>query len=121
VQKVKRLTAGRFVGGSTLPSAIGHRPLCVAAYEWLQEQREKPDPVDEGEFGAIVVAPDGTVYRVSSRMEVFEGGEAPFHADGAPVEFLYGALYAGASAVEAVKLAIDFTDGAWGAVQAEIL
>ncbi|MDE2100369.1 MAG: hypothetical protein KGL39_24165 [Patescibacteria group bacterium] len=74
---------------------------------------------DDG-FCAIVITKDGAILRFLKSMRSTKI-EQPFVAIGANEPFVYGALYAGASAQFAVELAIKYTDSAGGDVQVEYL
>jgi hypothetical protein len=91
--------------------------------EWVASGRKKPfDPKCEaGKFGAIVVEKGGRV-RVMQNEGVLCGLEAPFYAEGCGVEFVVGAMAAGATAESAVRLYLKWSDsGVGGAVQVERL
>jgi hypothetical protein len=74
--------------------------------------------IDDNDFCAIEALPDGTILRYLKKMRPVAVNQ-PFIAIGANESFLYGALYAGASAEDAVRLAIRYTDSAGGDVQVE--
>lgn len=74
---------------------------------------------DEG-FAALVVQPDGVIWRIENDM-IAVRQNVEFICVGASEIFMWGALWAGASSEYAVRLAIDHTDGAAGAIQVERL
>ena len=79
-----------------------------------------PDKFDKDEqFEAVWAKPDGSVWQCWHTLHWTPA--APFVAIGAEVSFMYGALYAGASAEQTVRLVIAHTDGAAGEVQVERL
>lgn len=71
-------------------------------------------------FNALWVRPDGMMVKIEHDLRPFDI-PAPFYAIGYPETFMFGALHAGASAYDAVRLAIAHTDGAGGDVQVERL
>lgn len=68
----------------------------------------------EDEFVGLLASEAG-VWRLEPGVRVYRV-EMPWHAIGAPADFLHGALAAGATAERAVELAIRHTDGAAGHV-----
>jgi hypothetical protein len=111
--KVYRLSDGR------LFAAYGFKHIIEACAKWLSDGGEQPPDQGEDDFGGIILAPDG-VFWVSEKFAIFKQN-GPFHAGGAHEEFLYGAMAAGASAVDAVRLAIKYCRDAGGEVMAERL
>lgn len=109
--KIRRLKDRRLFAGSGQLSTI------EACFAWLNGDAEKPAP-DGEPFTGIVLSHMGIV-RIDNRMLLYPGGE--ISVAGAHSEFLLGALYAGASAEEAVRLAIRYGDSAGGDVQVERL
>lgn len=114
--KIHRLPDG------ALFAAMGD-PLYAEAYiEWRETRGDKPEPPEKDEdFYAILVRRDGVVFMVGRDYVPRRAGKAPFYAIGAHVEFLTGALAAGASAADAVRLCIDHCAHAAGDVQVERL
>lgn len=86
--------------------------------EWIQEGAEGTAPTVRAETLGILVRPSGDFCLVCPSGEIVEY-DAPFFALGAPETFLSGAMAAGATAEQAVRLAIQHTDGAAGDVQVE--
>jgi len=74
----------------------------------------------DGEFQAMVVSPSGEVTIFDSKMMPVTI-ENEYHAAGGAEIFLLGAMAAGASVSDAVRLAIEHTDQAGGTVQVERL
>lgn len=74
----------------------------------------------EHNFSAIRIQPDGTIWQCNWQLNWFQH-HSQFVAMGANTDFLWGAMFAGASAEQAVRLAIEHTDGAGGEVQVERL
>jgi len=77
-------------------------------------------PEKGGGIGALWLRHDGTIWFAGARLR-FVQCAGPFWAIGASERFLWGALHAGATAEQAVRLAIQHTDGAAGDVQVERL
>lgn len=115
--KIARAPDGSIAG------AAGNTTLCR---EFLRLFREglvpddwRPAIVGDARFSAIQVMPDGVVW------EWDETGRsptrAPFHADGSAHPTLIGAMAAGASAEEAVAIAIRYCAHCGGDIQVERL
>jgi hypothetical protein len=104
-----------------LAAACGDHVDCMAFREWVmlgREQGNKPTMVNAADFAGILIAPSGEIYRVVGNLVKYEA-IGPFHALGGAGVFMLGAMHAGASAEEAVRLAILHTDMAGGDVQVE--
>lgn len=112
VRKIARLKDGR------LFAASGEVAAAAACRAWLDGETDKPEPEAQGEFGGLILACDG-VWRVDYKYRIARTCDTA--VAGAHSEFLLGALYAGASAEEAVRLAIQYGDSAAGDVQVEYL
>lgn len=100
-------------------AACGAHAAAVLCAEWLAGEREKPEPEEEGSFGALMLSPNG-IWHVDYKLRIYKSPSA-IAAEGSHTEFLLGAMYAGASAEEAVRLAIKHGDCAAGEVQVEYL
>jgi len=113
VAKIVRLGDGRLVG------LAGWRPEIEKGLAWLAQRAPKPPPVGDCDFAALILAPCG-IWRVNHKFDVYRHiGE--WAVEGAHDEFLLGALAAGSSAAEAVRLAIIYCRRAGGEVQVERL
>lgn len=66
--------------------------------------------IDESEFAAIMVFPDGAIWRCDGAMHPYLSPPSEFYAIGSATVFLQGALAAGANAVAAIRLAQMYTD-----------
>lgn len=109
---------------SHLAASSGNISLMIRFHEWVRTGMREPFDrsdlnADEG-FRGIVITPDGRP------LIMFERGPlvaltAPFHALGACNAMLLGAMAAGASAAQAVEIAIRWSDSAAGGVQVEKL
>ena len=98
-EKITRLPDGALLG------CCGLTPNIRAAIQWLAYGGDKPDPVEEGEFGAIL-ARRGLVEEVTHKMASYPlAGDIFCH--GSHSEFMFGAMAAGASAEDAVRIAIQ--------------
>lgn len=76
---------------------------------WAEKLKRVPKKAPDGEYEGILVSPKGVVMFV-------EGGAAwraavPFAATGSGRDAAYGALHMGATAVEAVVVAIKVDNG----------
>ena len=85
-----------------------------------QKGGEKPQFDKEEQLTALWVKSDGSLLLCNYTLHFYKLREE-FFAIGSPSTFMMGALFAGASAEEAVRLAILHTDGAGGEVQVERL
>lgn len=91
--------------------------------EWMRGLNEAPDKFDKDErFEAIWVKPDRSIWHCWHTLKWTPMPETThFIPIGAEVSFMYGALHAGATAEQTVRLTIEHTDGAYGRVQVEYL
>jgi len=107
VEKITRLSDGSLYAGS------GRAALCDAVKKWLDGGMvagERPEPPkDEEDFGALWLRADG-LWRISGDIRPHPD-LVPFAAEGSHCEFVCGAMAAGLSAEEAVRLACRY--GAW--------
>lgn len=113
-QKITRLQDGGLIAG------CGRRTDLDKARLHLVQSGDLTglEPFEDLGFNLIWAKPDRTVWWVENDLYPIEV-TIPFSACGAPTVFMLGALYAGATAEEAVQLAIRHTDGAAGQVQVE--
>lgn len=115
-QKIARCDDG------ALAAAIGTTSICARFNVWFLTGRQRPfDPKDDDkDFSAIIVHPDGHVQRMDHQGDEFSI-EAPFFAIGFSQDFALGAMAAGSSAEDAVRLCLKWHDGCGGDVQVERL
>jgi len=112
-RKITRLADGRLVG------AAGWRPEIEKCLAWLARRGPRPPPVGDCDFAALILAPCG-VWRVNHKFDLYRH-IGDWAVEGAHDEFLLGALAQGASAADAVRLAIIYCRRAGGEVQVESL
>lgn len=115
-QKIERLPDGSLI------ACMGAVSEIQTVTDWLRRGEPIGRPLldkDEG-FGCLRITPERQARYANWRLDFYDL-YGDFHAVGAPAEFMFGALFAGASAEEAVRLAIQHTDGAGGEVQVERL
>lgn len=116
VKKIARASDG------TLAGCSGDRSNAYRFLQWVDAGMPDEFEVKPGNSGlvALLVKPDLTVWRA-----VDSGGffpvDAKFHAEGVGRHTAMGAMAAGATAEEAVAIAIQFEDGCGGAIQIERL
>lgn len=114
VNKIVRLPCG------SLFAAQGDREYIEAYLRWRRDGGERPAAVDKLElFFGLLVRPDGIAFWVGGSTYEPYPVDHPYAALGACQEYLYGALAAGATAAEAITLAIENHDSAGGKVQIE--
>lgn len=101
-EKIARRSDGALAGAS------GRADLDHQFLELFKSGRSldefKPQGTSEDDFCALVIEPDGSVWNYTA-LGKHPAGDAPFHTLGGAYPFLHGAMAAGASAEEAVRLA----------------
>lgn len=93
----------------TIAGAAGRTGICVRFRKWIEGGLSGDfDPKsDESDFGAILAEPDAPVMRMQND-GVMVQIDGPFHAEGTGEGLALGAMAAGASAEEAVRIAIEY-------------
>lgn len=119
-EKVFRLPDGSLFG------CAGRTSLILKVRDWLSAWPSLPSPPattkdDDGFEGVLVHWPAGTVYRIDGSDLAVYPVYMPFYCIGAHHEMVWGALAAGASAVEAVEIAVKYGQYAGGAVTWKVL
>jgi len=111
----------RMANGALLACA-GSQSTSTMFANWLQKSGDRPAVVNENGFRALQVHPDGAVTLWDELLQPTTY-EAPFYVCGVQSAFTLGALYANASAEEAVRLTLRYTDmgSSQGAVDVEHL
>lgn len=102
----------------------GWRPVIERAIVWLEaggpwQWGNKPPAIiadDATDLTGVILRPDGSIWNLTSKFDVYRT-ENVIDCCGAHPEFLYGAMLAGASAEEAVRLAIRYCEFAGGEVE----
>lgn len=104
-QKIRRI-------GDYLIGTAGSVADCQAFVVWLKEGDDTLPP-PKGEYGALVVGPQGKVREIENGSVLPSPRGAKFFALGSGGPFALAAMYAGATAAEAVKIAakIDTNTG----------
>lgn len=104
-QKIRRI-------GDYLIGTAGSVAACQAFVEWLKSGDDAHAP-PKGEYGALIVDPRGRVREIENGSVLPAPRGAKFFALGSGGPFALAAMYAGASATEAVKIAakIDTNTG----------
>lgn len=109
--KVIKTEDGRLIG------ACGDWPAAVALRDWLVAK----DPEKDLEFmpqmgaSALVIMPDGEVLSFTSSLTVCRA-RAPFYALGSGFQIATGAMAAGATAEEAVVIAMKYDVNSGGEI-----
>ena len=103
VHKIHRMPDGTLIGG------CGVWRACHAAIEWLRSGQEGKPPKMAGAW-LLVVTPKGRVYYAEEQWPPFPV-DSKFGATGSGSQLAVGAMEAGATALEAVKIAAKH-DGA---------
>ena len=115
VQKILKTPGGELVA-SCGPSTDGQ-----AFRRWVlagRDEMKKPDL--SSNFCGLLVEADGVVKEYDGRMDWAEM-TAPFFVLGSGAETAFGAMAFGASAIEAVEIAIKYCEGCGGPIQIERL
>lgn len=111
--KIKRMSDGG------LFAAGGNTSEIVQFAAWmLSGVSDRPGFDKEEQLTVLWARPDGSLWLCDHTLQFYQLHDS-FFAIGAPCTFMMGALHAGASAEEAVRLAVLHTDGAGGDVQVE--
>jgi hypothetical protein len=95
-----------------LYAAAGLVPNIHSSYEWIKwgaPLDRKPEKLDQDSFGAVWIKPDGALWRINYRFELYEDA-GDVAAEGCMTEFMLGAMRAGASSERAVCLAIEYSN-----------
>ncbi|MFD1944729.1 hypothetical protein [Paradevosia shaoguanensis] len=107
----------------TLYGAAGHAPEAMAFLEWVRAGADpatmpKPEAVgdDGNSFIVLAVSPGGPVRLIAAKG--VEAYDAPYFAIGGGSATAFGALWAGASAVEAIEATKEHGSSAFGRVRA---
>jgi hypothetical protein len=89
-------------------ASSGSTGVASALCDWFRDHDgnvdEMPDKLSNESFTLLAVNPDG-VARYFGEEWCWKAVEAPFYALGSGMEYALGALYQGASAIEAVQIA----------------
>lgn len=110
-----------------LGAAAGYASVCEQFKKWLENAGfEAGDPFDpqnekDSDFAAIIAVDARHVYAMDHKGRIHLRPRHAFHTEGGCEDFLAGAMAAGASAEEAVKLAVKYHGNASGGVQVEKL
>lgn len=104
-QKIRRI-------GDYLIGTAGSVAACQAFVVWLKEGDDTCPP-PKGEYGALIIGPQGKVREIENGSVLPSPRGAKFFALGSGGPFALAAMYAGATAAEAVKIAakIDTNTG----------
>jgi hypothetical protein len=95
-----------------------------AVGKWAQNDFEGDPPAlthsEDGDFAALYVKPSGDVLRLYTSLIPIPS-YADFHAEGCCLEMATGAMGAGASAEEAVRVCLQYGQGVGTPIQVESL
>lgn len=106
-EKIKKTKDGWLAGASGRISSIS------VFLEWAEERNNE---IELKDFNGFLISPEGEVFLVDDDVVLFKV-KAPFHAEGAGHEIALGALYMGATAIEAVQAAIKYHNECGGEIQ----
>lgn len=116
VAKIVRRADGALAG------AAGLEMVCAEFMRRFADGADEgfsPELKDESDFSAVVVTPDRRIWQVNcrGRFQI----SAPFYVEGSAYQLMIGAMAAGASAEEAVEIAIKYDTRCGGPIQVERL
>ncbi|GAA2867421.1 ATP-dependent HslUV protease subunit HslV [Aminobacter niigataensis] len=104
-----------------LHGVAGNAAECCAYLGWVKggyrgdEPRADAEPDNRSSFIVLIVPPEGALrLRTAKGDEVYE---APYFSIGAGSATAYGAMFAGATAEQAIEAAKEHASGAFGPVQ----
>jgi len=112
VKKIWRMKNGAVMGPA------GSYRDSHALMRWF-EKGEKDDPPSTGEVTALIISADRRVILVDG--EAYREVAAPFYAIGSGADAALGAMYAGASAAEAISIAAKIDPYTGGEIHVEPL
>lgn len=104
-QKIRRI-------GGFLIGTAGSVAACQSFIDWVKAGDDE-DPPPKGEYNALIVDPRGKVREIENGSVLPVPRGAKFFAIGSGAPYALAAMYAGASAIDAVKIAakIDTSTG----------
>ncbi len=85
-------------------------------FKWIDDGHDPDDAVSLEHLDGILVSPDGTVFIVESDLNPYEM-KADFYVGGSGGELATGAMAAGATPEDAVKIAIKYDISCGGPIQ----
>lgn len=115
VRKIRRLSDGGLAAASGSMTIMQWFLTRMEAGEGLDNP---PGDPDNGGFGGLVVRPNGDLFACDLNMVLYQV-KAEWFTLGRSSAFTAGCLAAGASAEEAVRLTLKWTDAGRGEVQIE--
>lgn len=113
VRKVFKVTATD--GRRFLVAFAGNGSFALAVLAWMRGERERPDPLafmghaDLQNQCALVIDQDRRVWQLGNEL-VYTRMRERVYAFGAGQEFAWGALEAGATAAQAIRIAMKRSD-----------
>jgi hypothetical protein len=116
IKKIYRINGKLVAASGNIADMMGFR-------DWIRQGANGDFvrlEVERAGFNGIVVEPDGTVLCMHEYGPLFRY-DAPFFAIGFPKAMMIGAMAAGATAEQAVKIALAYSEGCAGGVQVENL
>jgi ATP-dependent protease HslVU (ClpYQ) peptidase subunit len=104
-QKIRRM-------GNHLVGTAGSMSACQDFVDWIKSNDEDLAP-PKGEYNALIIDPKGRVREIENGSMLPVPKNAKFFAIGSGASYALAAMFAGASATEAVKIAakIDTSTG----------
>lgn len=108
VKKVTKTKDGWLAGGAGQVSDVNQ------FLEWAETRDPETPPLEA--LNALLVSPKGVVYCVENDLAPYEV-KAEFFSEGSGDQIAMGAMAMGASAEEAVKIAIKYNIGCGGKIQ----
>lgn len=103
-------------GSGWLAAGAGNAADMAQFLKWVEEGRDEDEAVKLENLEGFLVSPKGETFLVEADLHPF-AIDAPFHAGGSGSAVALGAMEMGATAEEAVRIAIKYTTSCGGEIQ----
>lgn len=118
VRKIAKRDDGALIGCA---GAAGDCERLIDAFLENRIDDEEPTRDKDNGYAALIIEPDGSIWRLTEIARKFRQPSAPFHTEGCAYAILVGAMAAGSTAEEAVRIAIEWDTRCGGDVHVERL
>jgi hypothetical protein len=85
-------------------------------FRWVDEGRDEDEAIKLENLDGILISPEGDVYQIDDSLFPYQI-DAEFHAGGGGAAIATGAMAFGATAEEAIKIAMKYSLGTGGKIQ----
>lgn len=103
-------------GSGWLAAGAGNATDMNQFLRWVEDGKEEDSAVKLENLEGFLVSPKGETFIVEADLHPMKI-EAEFHAGGSGAAFAIGAMARGASAIEAVKIAMEYNSSCGGDIQ----